>query len=134
MHPIDKTPFWAWPLGIVGCSGPVIFYLIVHEMYAGAALVGAAVFYGAGLGRALLRRRLVAQGIPLNDQPPAQEVSPRYRIVTLDGSTVWATPMKDPESGLDWIALWQEHEHQMFVAHVGPGDFAPTQRDVPPAG
>ncbi|GAA1404151.1 hypothetical protein ACFQZ4_51010 [Catellatospora coxensis] len=130
MHSIDKTPFWAWPLGIVGCSGPVIAYLIVHEVYVAAALVGAAILYGAGLGRALLRRRLVAQGLPLDDRS-TRTVPPRYEITTISGHTVWVVPKIDPESGLDWIELRQKCGDEVLVAMVGPGDFYPAHESAP---
>ncbi|WP_144127171.1 hypothetical protein [Catellatospora sichuanensis] len=63
MKSIDKTPFWAWPLGIFGCAGPVAFTLVVDGRWIALPFLAVGMAYAAGLGRALLRRNLVARGV-----------------------------------------------------------------------
>ncbi|MEV4413030.1 hypothetical protein [Catellatospora sp. NPDC049609] len=63
MKSIDKAPFWTWPLGAALFGGIAAVNLLAGgRAWALIHLVGA-MAYAAGLGRALLRRELAAQGV-----------------------------------------------------------------------
>ncbi|WP_144126526.1 hypothetical protein [Catellatospora sichuanensis] len=67
MKSIDKAPFWTWPLGIGVFGGITAFRLLVDGRWLAIFHLAIGMAYAAGLGRALLRRSLVARGIRVDD-------------------------------------------------------------------